>query len=184
MAKEKKNSNKKKDSDKGKKITSPWTQEKLSRISTYLEKADKSIVPGKNLKNDLLSIQYRMEYYLLTNNSDIRKTRSLEEFLRYFLETLNIPFKFFALSIGTTDANLKKYLTGKRKFTLDLAMKFGAFLHTPPELWLNIQSKNDIIQLQEEKSNRENYAAYNYENFLAGSVQVSRIKKGPAKAEP
>ncbi|MBZ5859014.1 helix-turn-helix transcriptional regulator [Flavihumibacter profundi] len=148
------------------KAVAPWTKEKLLRVKAFLDKENKKTIPQKDRKNALLSIQYRMEYYLLTNNAEIRKIRPLEEFLLSSLKALNIPFKLFALSIDTTDANLKKYLSGARKFNIDLAMKFGAFFHMPPELWLNIQVKNDIIRLQEEKKLRKAYESYNYENLF------------------
>ncbi|ULQ51635.1 helix-turn-helix transcriptional regulator [Flavihumibacter fluvii] len=166
MAKSNKSTKKKERRLKLKKVVAPWTEEKLSRVKAFLEKENKMPIHAKDRMSALMSIQYRMEYYLLTPNSEISKIRTLEEFLAAFLKTLNIPFKLFALSIDTTDANLKKYLTGTRKFNTDLAMKFGAFFHIPPELWLNIQVKNDIVRLQEEKKLRKSYEQYNYENLL------------------
>jgi plasmid maintenance system antidote protein VapI len=166
MAKPEKSGKKAGKSTKAGKITAPWTDEKLVRVRDFLERENNKAIPQTDLKNALVSIQYRMEYYLLTNNADIQKIKPLAEFLAAFLKTLDIPFKVFALSIGNTDANLKKYLNGRRKFNIDLAMKFGAFFHTPPELWLNIQVKNDIISLREDKKQRKSYESYNYEHLL------------------
>ena len=166
MAKPDKTSKKSGKSIKAGKVTAPWTEEKLVRVREFLQRENNKSIPQTDIKNTLVSIQYRMEYYLLTNNAEIQKIKPLAEFLAAFLKTLDIPFKLFALSIDNTDANLKKYLNGRRKFNIDLAMKFGAFFHTPPELWLNIQVKNDIISLREDKKQRKSYESYNYEHLL------------------
>lgn len=166
MAKDKKSGKNKSKSVSESNLATPWAEEKITRIKAILEKENKAIIPPKDRKAALLSIQYRMEYYLFTNNSAITRIRPLEEFLAAFLQTLQIPFKVFALAIDSTDANLKKYLVGQRRFTLDLAMKFGAFFQVPPELWMNIQAKNEVLRLQSDPEIREKMAGYHYEQVL------------------
>lgn len=166
MGKEKKIKKNKRKPGKTIEPTTPWVEEKISRLNAFLEKENKPVIPSRNRKAALLSIQYRMEYYLLTNNSEVEKIRPLEEFLASFLKILDIPFKVFALSINATDANLKKYLSGQRSFNIDLAMKFGAFFQMPPELWLNIQAKNDMLRLQANPETEQKYSRFNYENLM------------------
>jgi plasmid maintenance system antidote protein VapI len=90
------------------------------------------------------------------------KFYSIEAFLEDYLKVLNLTFKKFAVSIDTTDSNLKKYLSGQRKFNIDLAMKFGYFFHTSPELWLRVYTKNEFYLLTKEKSKASKYKKYDY----------------------
>jgi addiction module HigA family antidote len=144
--------------------SAPFTIEKLSRL--------KELSSEENNQNALISIRYRMEYYLLSDSAQITKIRPLEEFLQYFLQALDLSFRSFAQAIRFTDTNLNKYLHGSRKFNLDLAMKFGAFFHTPPELWLGIQAKNDVMRLRRDEASQKKYAVYDY-------LQL-KTKRGPA----
>jgi addiction module HigA family antidote len=91
------------------------------------------------------------EYFKLMNtpclNYEIKKA---------YLEALNLTFKRFAIYVDTTDGNLKKYVSGVRKFNTDLALKFGHFFHTSPDLWLNVQIKNELASLKKEKNSLTN----------------------------
>jgi antitoxin HigA-1 len=147
-------------------IAAPFTIEKLSRL--------KELSSEENNQNALISIRYRMEYYLLSDSAQITKIRPIEEFLQYFLQTLDLSFRSFARAIRFTDTNLNKYLRGSRKFNLDLAMKFGRFFHTPPELWLGIQAKNDVMRLRQDETSQKKYSVYDYQQLIKAK------KRGPA----
>lgn len=145
------------------------TDNKLKENAPKLEKAFKAHVaqrsPQRVIKNALLGIQYKMEEYLERDDIKSNKYISLEDFLSEFLKILNLSFKHFAIKIDTSDANLKKYLKGDRKFNTELAMKFGNFFHTNPELWLRLYLKNEFIQLNAAKKDQK-YAKYDYEKQL------------------
>lgn len=121
---------------------------------------------SRKIKNELLAIQYRMEEYLDNEDKKSEKYISLEAFLSEFLKILNLSFKKFAVNIDSSDANLKKYINGERKFNTELAMKFGHFFHTNPELWLKLYVRNEFIQLNAAKKNQKKYAKYDYEKQL------------------
>ncbi|MGV8830319.1 MAG: helix-turn-helix transcriptional regulator, partial [Breznakibacter sp.] len=70
------------------------------------------------------------------------------------LEVLNLPFRKFAICLDTTDSNLKKYVMGERKFNKDLALKFSHFFHTPADLWLKLQLKNELFDLKKKKETK------------------------------
>jgi plasmid maintenance system antidote protein VapI len=118
------------------------------------------------LKNSMSSIRYRMEEYL--QNEAIREDEllGLDSWLKDYLKVLNLTLKKFADIIENKDGNLKKYLIGERKFSTDLAMKFGHFFHINPEIWLNIQIKNEMILLKREKEIAVKYAKYDYEKVI------------------
>jgi len=114
----------------------------------------------------MLSIKYQMEAYLDDNDIKVNKLCTLETFVDYYLDTLNLTFKKFAISIDMTDGNLKKYLVGDRKFSIDLALKFAHFFHTSPDLWLKVQIKNELIELSKNSSQTKKYSKYDYEKVL------------------
>ncbi len=142
-----------------------WDKEKISRIKKFIKQESANRTPEQKLKNELLSIQYQMEEYV-ERHVEKSKQISIDTFLKSFLEALDISFKKFANSIDMNDSNLKKYLTGERRFNTDLALKFGFFFHTSPEIWLKVQMKNELLDLNREKKKVSHYKKYNFENVI------------------
>lgn len=143
-----------------------WDDEKLAQIKAFIKNESNNRTPERRLKNELLSIKYQMEEYINNTEDNSKAIFTLEMFLNIYLKTLNLTLKKFAQSIDTTDGNLKKYLSGERKFNNDLALKFAYFFHTTPDLWLKVQIKNELASLNEEKSHIKKYKKYDYENII------------------
>ena len=114
----------------------------------------------------MLSIRYRMEEYIQNEVVNDDGLMSLDVSLKDYLKALNLTQKNFAELIENQDGNLKKYLIGERRFSTDLAMKFGHFFHTKPDLWLNIQIKNDVLSLNKKKETAAKYEKYDYEKAV------------------
>src|SRR5205809_5490887 len=129
-----------------------WSDEKLAQVKAFVKDQSNKRSPERKVKNEMLAIKYQMESYLEDNDVKVDELRTLETFLAYYLDTLNLTFKKFAISIDMTDGNLKKYLSGDRKFTIDLALKFAHFFHSTPDLWLKVQIKNQLIELGKNKA--------------------------------
>jgi plasmid maintenance system antidote protein VapI len=144
-----------------------WSAEKLSGVKDFIKQETEKRTDQQKRRTELLSIRYKMEEYIENNELNSSTIHTIDTFLSAYLGTLNLSFKKFAIHIDTTDGNLKKYLTGQRKFNIDLAMKFGHFFHTPPDLWLKIQIKNELIELNKEKKQVSRYKKYDYEKILA-----------------
>jgi antitoxin HigA-1 len=140
-----------------------WSQEKVADIKIILNKRIAARTPAQKLEIELLSIQYRMEEYL----KDVKSYQSLEYFVKDYLNVLNLTFKAFAKSIDTTDGNLKKYLTGERKFNTELAMRFASFFHTSPDLWLKVDFKNELIALHQKSYDKKEYKKYDYRKIVS-----------------
>ena len=62
------------------------------------------------------------------------------------------------------DSNLYKYLIGERKLNPKLILKLSHFSHTKPEYWIQIQVKNELIELK--KENTDYYEKYDYRNLI------------------
>ena len=139
-----------------------WSDDKLAQIKAFVKLESEKRTPERKLQNELLSIRYQMEEYLEDNNTTESQLYTLEMFLQAYLKTLNFSFNKFATLLDTTDGNLKKYLVGDRKFNIDLAMKFGNFFHIPPELWLKVHIKNELIRLDSESAKSKEYKKYDY----------------------
>jgi plasmid maintenance system antidote protein VapI len=145
---------------------SDWNQGKIASVQELIRSGNAQRSKKARLRTELLSIQYQMEDYV--EKSDLRGNdlKSLETFVKSFLHVLNITFKKFAETIDTSDGNLKKYISGERKFNSNLALKFGYFFHTSADLWMKVQMKNELHALQREKTKITTYRKYDYEKII------------------
>lgn len=150
-----------------------WSAEKIAHVKALAKELHAKRTPEQILKNEILGIQYRMEEYSEADEKRITKPIPLETFLQAYLTTLGISFRKFAISIGTNDANLKKYISGERKFNPDLARKFGHFFHTSPLTWMKVYQLNDLVKLRTERVGKR-YDKYDYMK-VAGVVAASAM---------
>ena len=149
-----------------------WNAEKLSKTKKLIKDLAAKRSPERVLKNELLAIQYKMEEYTEADEKSIIKPIPLKTFLQEYLTALNISLRKFAIAIDMNDSNLKKYISGDRKFNADLARKFGRFFHTSPTTWMKVQQIDDLIKLRTEKID-ERYYKYDFTKV----VQVSSLRK-------
>ena len=143
-----------------------WSSERLAETDEIAKEIAGKRTPEMKLKNRMLSIRYQMEEYLQNQAIKDNELMNLEVWLKDYLKALNLTQKRFAELIENQDGNLKKYLIGERRFSTDLAMKFGHFFHTKPDLWLNIQIKNDVLLLKKQKETAVKYEKYDYEKVF------------------
>jgi antitoxin HigA-1 len=145
-----------------------WSEKDIAELKAQSREITRNRSSEQKLKNELMAIRYEMEEYL-DNDSPTNKPLTIEKAISDYLEVLNLPFRKFALCLDTTDGNLRKYLSGERKFNKDLALKFASFFHTSPELWLLLQLKNELMELKKEKKQVKRYEKYDYRKALAFS---------------
>jgi len=116
----------------------------------------------EKIENKLLSLQLQMNAYLVdTTRTEMRLAGN---FLKQFVEALGIKNKDFANYIGCEAANLSALYRGKRKINYDLAIKFGRIFGVKPTVWLNIQSKNELLKIKQKDINK--YSKYNLKDLL------------------
>lgn len=128
-----------------------------SKIKEHFKKQSKKQL----LDNDLLSLRFQMESYLEKDNDVIIE---VGWFLKKFINALGIKNKLFAEYLGFKESNLSALFKGKRKINIDLALKLGAIFNIDPSLWIHIQSKNELIRMEEE--NKNEYRKYNIDDLL------------------
>lgn len=143
-----------------------WSESHLENIKKFIDEESQNRSAQQQLNIKLQGVRYKMEEYLENTGIDIHHIFSVRNFLDDYLKVLNLSFKTFAVNIDTTDGNLKKYLSGERKFNTDLAMKFGCFFHTSPDLWFHVYTKNELLILKNEKDRIDKYQKYDYKKAI------------------
>jgi antitoxin HigA-1 len=140
-----------------------WSAEKLSQADKISVEIASKRTSSQQLRNQIRSVRYRMEEYIQNQDVVDEEIIMLDTWLKEYLKVLSLTQKRFAEIIENKDKNLRKYLIGERRFSTDLAMKFGFFFHTSPDLWLKVQIKNEFLLLQREKETKQKYSKYDYE---------------------
>lgn len=130
----------------------------LQRIITAKSKKQSS---KEILENKLLSLRFQMESYLRKQDPKIVE---VGWFLKELLRELNIKNKVFAEYIEYQESNLSALFRGNRKINIDLALKLGKIFRVDPTLWIHIQSKNELLRMEEE--NKKEYQKYSIDDLL------------------
>lgn len=130
-------------------------------ISLHAGKQSKKEV----LENKLLGIRFTLEDYIHNEDENIEIMVPLD-FVKMYLNVLNLTKKKLANYFEMSDSNLQKYLSGERKLNADLVLKLAAFSHTKPEYWFQLQVKNELIALKKEKKNFSAYQKFDYRQLI------------------
>lgn len=126
-------------------VNSDDYKELLIAINEYTSKID---IKTK-IKYKLFSIKLQMESYIADPIPD--KILNSGFFLKEILIVLEIKNKTFASYIDIEESNLSAILSGKRNITIELAYKLGQLLDIDPIAWLQIQNKNELVVLTQNK---------------------------------
>ncbi|MBC7863358.1 MAG: helix-turn-helix domain-containing protein [Bacteroidia bacterium] len=161
-----------------------WTKEELASVKAYAKEHHAKRTPEQIISNALMGTKYQMLEYLEDETITEKTMLSIEHFIDLFLEATNLTLKKFATAIDTTDANLKKYLNGQRTFNVDLALKFANFFHTKPDLWLRVQLKNDLLQLNSDKNMMRQYKVYDYKPVVRLVREEKALYKKKKQSKP
>jgi len=116
----------------------------------------------ERLEDHFLSIRFQMEAYL----NDMNPSRLIEAgaFVEQFLAAIKVRKKHFARYVGVEESNFSAILKGRRKVNADLAIKLGHIFRLPSEIWLHIESKNELLRTLQ-KTDRT-YKTYSLSDLL------------------
>lgn len=142
-----------------------WNDNKKKDLSKVIKSHSQKQTKERLIRNELLSIQYRIEDYIQNENEDVPSLKILD-FIKMYLKTLNITKKDLAIYFDMRDSNLQKYLSGERKLNTEMALKLSSFSHIKPEYWYRIQIKNELSELNKMKKNIDDYKKYDYRNLV------------------
>ena len=131
-------------------------------LKAAIIKASQEVPAPRRIRNHLYSQKLKMEDYLKKENPP--EIIEVGTFLRRSIEALNITKAAFAAYIGYKDSNLSAVMNGTRKVSKDLALKLGSIFYVSAAVWLQIQSKNELLAIM--KEDREKYAKYQLADLL------------------
>lgn len=150
-------------------ISTIWNDEKKTSLKEFITTHSQKQSEERRIKNELLSIQYKIEDYI--ESEDISDRLRVLDFVKLYLKTFNVTHKRLADLFEMQDSNLHKYLVGKRKLNAGLVLKLSSFSHLKPEYWLRVEVKNELIEITKEKEKSKDYKKYDYRNLLVASKE-------------
>lgn len=118
--------------------------------------------PEQRAKDQILGLRFRMMTYL--DQLEPKVIIPTGAFIKELVEIINIKHKHFAEYIGYEAPNLSAIYRGRRKISIDLALKLENIFKIPAILWLNIQNKNDMLEAR--SVNQDNYRKFSLEGLL------------------
>ncbi|MFN8579285.1 MAG: addiction module antidote protein, HigA family [Candidatus Sericytochromatia bacterium] len=128
------------------------------KIDSFLETQS----PKQKIENRILALKYKMEDYI--EQKEPEKILFVGGLIRELLDIINIKDKTFAEYIGFSKYDFSKLLNGKRKINGDLAIKLGQIFKIKPNLWIEIEIKNELFFLEKEKKNE--YKKYSLDDLI------------------
>jgi len=123
---------------------------------------NKKYAPEERMKYDMIALHIQMKEYLSKDYD--RAYRGVGEFLKGYIEAIGIKNKVFAQYIEIEESNLSAILRDKRKINLNLALKLEQIFGVDADIWLRVQSKNELQKLKEK--NRNTYQKYQLTDLL------------------
>ncbi len=109
----------------------------------------------------LIGLKFQIEDYLQSDKEII----PIGNFVKKFINLLEIKQVDFARYLEIRPSNLSKILNGERRVTTDMAVILEKLSKIDAELWLRIQSKNEIRQV--EKSYSDGDKEYNLMELIS-----------------
>ncbi|HCX24122.1 MAG: addiction module antidote protein, HigA family [Flammeovirgaceae bacterium] len=101
---------------------------------------------------ELMGLKFKMEDYLTSKHKGELKLAG--EFLKAHLNVLKIQQNKFAHYIGLRPSNLSKVIKGERPLNSEMALILGKLFNQDPMIWLDIQTKNELIRLSKSKAQK------------------------------
>ncbi len=73
-----------------------------------------------------------------------RPTHPSEFIKEDIIKELSITQEQLAKELGVSRRTINQLVNGKRRISVDLALRIGRFTKTTPEMWLNLQASFDL----------------------------------------
>lgn len=137
-----------------------WTKEHSRNVQAFIKQQYAQTDPLEKLENKLFAIKLQMQDYL--QNEAITEIKTVGEFIQEaitaFKELLNISKKALAEHWETTTANLSKYINKERGLNVELALKIASTFDIPAQLLLDVQIKNQLLELSNKKDYEKEFS--------------------------
>lgn len=108
------------------------------------------------VNNKILSLRFQMESYLSEEGDE--EIVPAGNYIERLLKATGVSKRKFSDYIDYDYSNLIATLKGRRKVNADLAMKVGKIFGISPAMWLQIETKNDLLAYQRTAPSYDNYS--------------------------
>jgi len=135
--------------------------EDFKALQNAIIEHNKKYTPEERMKYDLIALHIQMKDYLSKDYD--RAYQGVGKFLKGYIEAVGIKNKTFAQYIEIEES-LSAIIKGKRKISLNLALKLEQIFGVDAGIWLQIQSKNELQKLKDERKN--DYQKYQLADLL------------------
>lgn len=116
-------------------------------------------------RQEIILSGLRAEMHLFADKAMKQQTgKTAPQFLRAFIDAIGVKNKIFAEYLHIKESNLSAILNGNRRINIELAYKLGELFEVRPELWLQVQSKHEMLLFAQE--NRDKYKKYNWKDLV------------------
>lgn len=135
-------------------LTAPMNvrNKEFKELQLFLKNKADSLSEKQKLQLELFALQVRIEDYL-NSHEDENNVVTVGEFLRLYIDKLNLKQNKFAKYIGLNPTNLNKILSGNRKVNFELSFVLSHIFNLDPKTWMLIQVKNEYLELKKSKAN-------------------------------
>lgn len=129
----------------------------------FLSNRVDSLSEKQKSRIELLALKIKIEDYL-NSNEDESDMITVGDFLRLYLDKLDIKQNLLAKYIGLKPSNFSKILSGSRKLNFELAFIISHIFNLDPKVWMLIQVKNEYLELK--KAKLEYYQNFKLEDLV------------------
>ena len=129
----------------------------FKEFQLFLSNKADALSEKQKLQIELLALQIKIEDYINSNEEEM-DVITVGDFLRFYLDKLNIKQNKLANYIGLKPSNFSKLLSGSRKINFELSFILSQIFNLDSNVWMLIQVKNEYLEL---KKNKEK----DYQNF-------------------
>jgi addiction module HigA family antidote len=126
-----------------------------------------ALTPEERRQIELRAVRYRMQEYLEESSQAVIPAGY---FINECLQATGVKLKSFASYLKSNSGNVSKIIKGSRKINPETAIILGNTFETEPELWLQIQDKNEIIELK--RMNKGNFLSYTLDKLIEVQVKT------------
>jgi len=134
-------------------LTTPMNvnSREFKEFQLFLSNKVDSLEDEQKLRIELLALQIKIEDYLNSNELD-SDMMTVGDFLRLYLDKLDIRQNMLAKYIGLKPSNFSKILSGTRKVNFELSFILSQIFKLDPKVWMLIQVKNEYLELKKKKN--------------------------------
>lgn len=133
-------------------LTEPFnaTPQEMEQIKAAIKKHQEAMSPEEKRQVEFIRMEYKIKIYL---DAEITEDEIVivGEFLKMYLNKINIKQDKFANHIGISPSNFNEILSGQRSISIELSVILGQLFRIDPKVWLQIQLKNDYILIEKTK---------------------------------